>query len=80
MVQDQLNDRPAPTVGRITYYNNGEWYLRRFQSTTGPALTHASSYRTLLYGLNLRVVYDHRNSKGDTRIHVPHPSLLARLL
>ena len=32
------------------------------------------------YGLNLRTVYDHRHSDEGTRIHVPHPSILARLL
>eukprot|EP01042_Synura_sphagnicola_P036314 gene36314-biopygen1867 len=80
MVQDQLNDGPTPMVGSIAYYTTGEWRLRRFQSLTGPELTYASSYRTLLYGLTLRAVYDHRHSDEGTRIHVPHPSLLARLL
>ena len=64
----------------IAYYSAGEWRLLRFHSPAGPDLTHASSYRTLLYGLILRAVYDHRNSAVGTRIHVPHPSLLARLL
>ena len=58
MVQDQLNDRPTPMRGSIAYYTTGEWRLKRFQATTGPDLTHASSYRTLLYGLTLRAVYD----------------------
>ena len=68
-------------MGSIAYYSSvGEWRLLRFHSPAGPDLTHASSYRTLLYGLTLRAVYDHRNSVAGIRIHVPHPSLLARLL
>jgi len=80
MVQDQLNDRPTPMVGSITYYTTGEWRLWRFQSLTGPDLTYASSYRTLLCRLTLRAVYDHWHSEEGTQIYVPHPSLLARLL
>jgi len=37
-------------VGSIAYYSTGEWRLRKFESPIGPDLTHASSYRTLLYG------------------------------
>ena len=80
MIQEQLSDRPTPMIGGIAYYSAGEWRLLRFHSPTGPDLTHTSSYRTLLYGLTLRAVYDHRNSAAGTRVHVPHPSLLARLL
>jgi len=54
-------------VGSIAYYTTGEWRLRRFQSLTGPGLTYASSYRTLLYGLTLRAVYDQRLSDEGTR-------------
>ena len=36
MVQDQLNDRPTSIVESITYYNNWEWRLRRFQSRPSP--------------------------------------------
>ena len=79
LVQDQLNDHPTPMTGSLATYQSGEWRLQRFTSSEGPAFIHASSYRTLLYALILRVVSDYKDSPDQVKIHVPHRSILNRL-